>query len=274
MASDAPKINPGDILHWPILKITYRTDPEKIAALLPPGIDPGAEPNVHCRIYCVPVPDEPEYGVVISVDADYRGTPGTYTLGLGIDQESAIFISKRHERAAEVPLRRSDLLSGRSIKVSARCHHQGYTFLEFEGTVAGEIAERPDYTENEWWVKVSRAVGGAEKSYDFPPHVVHVKSQYGTQYRERVEGTLSAAREPLGPGRHAAAAARAGVGDARHADLRGPQHHPRRQARAGGLLALRRHDRQLALARYPRRAEARRLASRRRANARGARRAG
>ncbi len=197
MAGDAPQINPGDIINWPILKITYRTDAEKIAALLPPGIDPGAEPNVHCNIYCVPVPDEPEFGVMMSVEADYRGTPGIYTLGLGIDQESAIYISKDMNGQPKFPctIRYYRMLD----KVSARCHHQGYTFLEFEGTVTGEIAERPDYTENEWWVKVSRAVGGAEKSYDFPPHVVHVKSQYGTQYREQVDGKLTLRDSPWDP---------------------------------------------------------------------------
>ncbi|MBW2725428.1 MAG: 2-oxo acid dehydrogenase subunit E2, partial [Deltaproteobacteria bacterium] len=56
----APQINPGEISNWPLLKIRYRTDAEKIAALLPPGIDPGDEPNVSLNIYNVPVPDEPE----------------------------------------------------------------------------------------------------------------------------------------------------------------------------------------------------------------------
>ena len=90
----APQINPGDITNWPILKITYRTDAEKIAALLPPGIDPSDTPNVHMNVYNVPVPDVPEYGVLITVDAVYRGTKGAYAIGYGIDQESAIFISR------------------------------------------------------------------------------------------------------------------------------------------------------------------------------------
>ncbi|MBW2293268.1 MAG: acetoacetate decarboxylase family protein, partial [Deltaproteobacteria bacterium] len=63
----APQINPGEISNWPLLKIRYRTDAEKIAALLPPGIDPGDEPNVSLNIYNVPVPDEPEMGVLIAV---------------------------------------------------------------------------------------------------------------------------------------------------------------------------------------------------------------
>ena len=33
----APQINPGEIANWPLLKVVYRTDPDKIADLLPPG---------------------------------------------------------------------------------------------------------------------------------------------------------------------------------------------------------------------------------------------
>ena len=43
----APQGNPGDIINWPMLKVHYRTDPEAIAALLPPGITVGSEPNVN-----------------------------------------------------------------------------------------------------------------------------------------------------------------------------------------------------------------------------------
>ena len=53
-----------------MLKIHYRTDPEAIAALLPPGITVGKEPNVNLTVYNFPVPDVPEYGVVTTVNAD------------------------------------------------------------------------------------------------------------------------------------------------------------------------------------------------------------
>jgi acetoacetate decarboxylase len=84
-------------------------------------------------------------------------------------------------------------------RVTARCTHQGYTFIEFSGNVTGPAADLPEYEENEWWVKVSRAVGGAEKSYDFPPHVVKVRSTYATTYREDVEGSLSLLESPWDP---------------------------------------------------------------------------
>ena len=89
----APQAAPGEISGWPILKIKYRTDAEKIAALLPPGIEPSDSSTVHLNIYNVPVPDEPEKGVLIMVDAAYRGTKGPYSIGYGLDQESAIMSS-------------------------------------------------------------------------------------------------------------------------------------------------------------------------------------
>ncbi len=186
--ADGPQIAPGDILNWPILKIDYRTDPDRIAALLPPGIDPGAEPNVHLSIYNVPVPDEPEYGIFMTVDADYRGVPGVYTLGYGIDQESAIFISRDMTGQPKYPAEIDYYRVGELVR--ARCVHQGYTFVEFEGRSTGALPQPADHEENEWWIKVSRAVGGAEKAYDFPPHVVRVRSQYATAHVENVEGEL------------------------------------------------------------------------------------
>ena len=133
-----PQGRPGDIVNWPMLKIVYRTDPDKIAALLPPGIEPGAEPNVNITVYNFPVPDFPEYGIVTSVNANYEGTAGEYTLGYGIDQESAIFISQEMNGQPKYPCETHYYLMG--DKVNARCTHQGYTFFEFEGKSTGPVA--------------------------------------------------------------------------------------------------------------------------------------
>ena len=134
--SDAPTGNPGDILNWPMLKIVYRTDADRIAALLPPGIEPGADPHVNLTIYNFPVPDVPEYGIVTSVNADYNGIAGEYTLGYGIDQESAIFISQETNGQPKYPCETHYYRF--MNKVVARCTHQGYTFVEFEGESTGQ----------------------------------------------------------------------------------------------------------------------------------------
>ena len=199
-ANGAPQGSTGDIANWPMLKIVYRTDPEAIAAVLPPGITPGANPHVNLTIYNVPVPDEPEYGILQTVNADYNGIAGEYALGYGIDQESAIFISRDHNGQPKYPCQTDYYRMGSAVR--ARCTHQGYTFVEFRGTSSGENEPQAYFDMHEWWVKFSLAVGAmpnAADGYDFPPHVVHVLSRYGCAWKERVDGELVLHDSPWDP---------------------------------------------------------------------------
>ncbi|MDQ1431844.1 MAG: acetoacetate decarboxylase [Actinomycetota bacterium] len=198
MDSKAPLIRPGDIANWPLLKVVYRTDADRIAELLPPGIEPGRNPYVHVNIYNVPVKGEPEYGVSTKVEANYDGMEGYYGIGLGIDQESAIFISQELNGQPKFPC--SIVYFRQDDTVVARCTHQGYTFLEFRGQVTGVVDDPSgEYAENDWWIKSSRAVGGVEKRYDFPPTVVRVASVSDTAYRETVDGVLVLRDSPWDP---------------------------------------------------------------------------
>ena len=197
--TEGPKINPGDIILWPMLKLAYDTSRDRIAALLPPGIEPSDTSVVHLTTYCFPVPDVPEYGVLINVDADFEGEKGFYTLGYGIDQESAVFISRDRNGQPKYPCeidyyRMPD-------GVHARCPHQGYTFLEFDGKATEPMDHPPEHSETEWWIKVSPGVGmdPTQATYDFPPHVVRVHTKYGTAFNQKVEGKLTLRDSPWDP---------------------------------------------------------------------------
>jgi len=192
-----PKTSPGEISQWPMLKIVYRTDPEKLAELLPPGIEPGEAANVTLTIYNLPVNEEPEYGILMTVDATYEGTPGEWCIGYGIDQESPIFICQFANGQPKFPCDTEYYRFGN--KVSARSIHQGYTFVEFEGVLGEEDPLPPEGIErHEWWVKVSRQVGFG-KGYDFPPHVVRVDGKYGPGHRVLVDGKLTLRESPWDP---------------------------------------------------------------------------
>jgi acetoacetate decarboxylase len=197
--SQPEPIAPGEISNWPTLRFIYRTDPERIADLLPPGITPGTEPHVHIHVYQFPVGGEPEYGVVIMVPAVYDGIDGFYQLGTGIDQEQAIFISQELNGQPKFPCSIQYFRVG--SRVVARCWHQGYTFLEFSGEIRDDISDQgpAEVTENQWWIKCLRAVGGVEKAYDFPPHVVKVSSSSTLQYRFEVRGDLVLRDSPWDP---------------------------------------------------------------------------
>lgn len=197
--SDAtgPTSRPGEIAGWPKLQIVYRSDADRIADLLPPGFTPGPDPHVYVNIYCVPVLGEPEYGVSTKIEASYDGLAGYYTLGLGIDQEAAIFISQELNGQPKFPCAITFFRLG--DRVEARCTHQGYTFLEYRGEVSGTVAPGDEYAENEWWIKSSRAVGGVEKSYDFAPHVVRVATTNRVTHIEAVDGDLVLRDSPWDP---------------------------------------------------------------------------
>lgn len=196
-----PLTVPGEIAGWPKLKLVYRTDPERITELLPPGITPGSNPHVHINIYCVPILDEPEHGISTKVEADFGGTEGFYSMGMGIDQEAAIFNSQNMNGQPKFPCSIKFFRYGETVE--ARCTHQGYTFFEFRGK-AGSPYQPPEppggvITENEWWIKVSRAVGGAEGRYDFPPHVVQVHSTRNDVLVEPLDGPLILRDSPWDP---------------------------------------------------------------------------
>jgi acetoacetate decarboxylase len=193
-----PMSRPGEVAGWPKLNIVYRSDPDRIADLLPPGIEPGANPHVRVGIYCVPVQGEPEYGVSTKVEADYNGMSGLYSLGMGIDQEAAIFISRELNGQPKFPCSIKYFRLG--DRIEARCTHQGYTFLEFQGDVTGTAeVSGEDVEENEWWIKSLRAVNGVEKEYDFPPHVVRVHSIHEVVHQETLDGLFTLRESPWDP---------------------------------------------------------------------------
>jgi acetoacetate decarboxylase len=195
--TEAPMNRPGEIAGWPKLVVTYPTDPGRVAALVPPGLEP-LGPTVTVGFYCVPVLGEPELGVSVRVEAAWQGVAGQYSLGLGIDQESAVHISAETNGQ---PKFLCDLAYFRfGDRVTARASHQGYTFVEYRGAVTGEAAPRAgEFVEHEWWVKYSRAIGGAEKEYDFPPHVVDVATTFEQRHLEDVDGELVLRDSPWDP---------------------------------------------------------------------------
>jgi acetoacetate decarboxylase len=188
---------PGEISGWPKLVVTYETEPASTKALLPPGLEP-LDPIVTVGFYCVPVLGEPELGVSVKIEAAWQGVAGQYTVGLGIDQESAVHISSETNGQ---PKFLCDLAYFRfGDRITARASHQGYTFVEYTGTTTGEAPKRADeFVEHEWWVKYSRGIGGVEGAYDFPPHVVDVATTFEQQHMENVDGELVLRDSPWDP---------------------------------------------------------------------------
>lgn len=190
--------SPGEIAGWPKLQLAYRTDPDRIADLLPPGLEPASDPHVFLNVYCVPILGEPELGVSTKVGATFDGVDGLYCISMGIDQEAAVFISQELNGQPKFPCDIRFYRLGRYVE--AKCRHQGYTFMEFTGHSTGTAAPHEgDIETNEWWIKYSRAIGGVEKEYDFPPHVVRVHSVSSQVLVEELDGELVLRDSPWDP---------------------------------------------------------------------------
>jgi acetoacetate decarboxylase len=117
---------------------------------------------------------------------------------MGIDQEAAVFISQELNGQPKFPCSIKFFRLG--DRVEAWCTHQGYTFLEFRGdSLGGAAVDEAPYEENEWWIKSSRAVGGVEKAYDFPPHVVRVHTDNRVLHREPIDGAIVLRDSPWDP---------------------------------------------------------------------------
>ncbi len=187
-----------EITGWPKLTIAYRTDPAKVAELLPPGIEPGPTPEVQVGVYCIPVRDEPEYGISTKVSAVYDGIEGWYSLGMGIDQESAIFISQETNGQPKFPCRVHYFRMGDTVE--ARASHQGYTFMTFKGTTSNiEEGNGEDAEHNEWWIKSLRSVNNVENEFDFPPHVIRVQQISEVKSTEYLDGEMRLHESPWDP---------------------------------------------------------------------------
>lgn len=188
---------PGDHYNWPMLKIRYLTTEAAVAAVLPPGFEPGSRPEVTLTVYNVPVNGEPEHGLLTTVSCQYKGQEGQFALGYAIDKEAEIFISQEKFGQPKYP---ADITYYRLMEqVGARVTHQRYTFLEFYGQVTETLDNGPNFDEYEFWVKYSRKAHYTEPGFDFPPHVVNVVSNYGTAQKLKVEGELILRDSPWDP---------------------------------------------------------------------------
>jgi acetoacetate decarboxylase len=201
MTDATPMTRPGEVAGWPKLVVRYPTDPERIGDLLPPGLHAVGDPIVQVSVYCVPVHGEPELGISTKVPARFDGVDGQYCLGIGIDQEAAIFISRETNGQPKFPCSVTFFRLGDEIHASAT--HQGHTFFRYDGVAQPPTTDDArvgqPFEDHEWWIKVSRAVGGTEKAYDFPPHVVDVRSAGVVTHLEAVEGDLQLAPSAWDP---------------------------------------------------------------------------
>jgi acetoacetate decarboxylase len=182
----------GNAFHpsLPSLEVAYFTDPDVLAAVLPPPLTAPDEPRVHARVTEIDL----EFGAYrhkervgyFAVDAEYEGVLGEYPLLMPIDLEPAVAISRERfgepKKLAEIDFARD------GDHVEARVTRQGVSFIEIIGDVVETLPTPDPYDARQWWFKFLPALSGS--GFDAGPTLIRVDQVRTPESVERVEGKL------------------------------------------------------------------------------------
>ncbi len=178
------------------LVATYLTDPEVIAAVLPPPIEPGDRPLVKITVATVDIPGYPTFGAgSFSVRARHEGTDGFYALLMPMTTEQAV-IGGRETFGEPKKLGAVDLIRN-GDQVTGTFARMGTEIVRIEGQVGPEL-ERPDTeTRTDFYLKFLPAPDG--KGFDSDPALVYCHRTEQTRKIEQVTGTITLGESRFDP---------------------------------------------------------------------------
>ena len=170
------------------LVATYLTDPEVVAAVLPPPIEPGDEPLVKVTIATVDIPGYPTFGAgSFSVRARHEGTDGYYALLMPMTTEQSVIGGR--ETFGEPKKLGSVVLGRDGDRVDGQIARMGVTIVEITGRVTEQLADPGEETRTDFYFKFLPAPDG--KGFDTDPALVYCHRTERTRTLERVTGTLT-----------------------------------------------------------------------------------
>ncbi|HEX3898070.1 MAG TPA: acetoacetate decarboxylase family protein [Mycobacteriales bacterium] len=170
------------------LVATYETDPEAIAAVLPPPLSPPAEPLVRLTIATVDLGrGYPVFGAgTFAVHARHEGVDGDYALVMPMTTEQAVVGGRETfgepKKLAEIGLDRS------GDDVRGHFTRMGTTFAEITGRVTGEVEPSPDRTRTSFYLKFLPSPTG--KGFDGDPMLVYCRRAEKTRTMWDVDGEV------------------------------------------------------------------------------------
>jgi acetoacetate decarboxylase len=170
------------------LVATFETDPDAIAAVLPPPLTPPAEPLVRLTIATVDVGrGYPIFGAgTFAVHARHDDVDGDYALVMPMTTEQAVIGGRETfgepKKLAEVHLDRD------GDKVSGSFARMGVTFAEITGHLAEELTPTPDRTRTSFYFKFLPSPTG--KGFDGDPMLLYCRRAEKTRTLWRVDGEV------------------------------------------------------------------------------------
>jgi acetoacetate decarboxylase len=170
------------------LVATYETDPDAIAAVLPPPLSPPAEPLVRVTIATVDVGrGYPIFGAgTFAVHARHENIDGDYALVMPMTTEQAVIGGRETfgepKKLAEISLDRD------GDQVRGHFTRMGTTFVEITGRVTGELQPTPDRTRTSFYLKFLPSPTG--KGFDGDPMLLYCRRDEKTRTLWAVDGEV------------------------------------------------------------------------------------
>ena len=178
------------------LTVTYLTDPEIVAAVLPKPLEPAAEPLVRVQLQRVQIGDRPPLGsAVFSVTARHGEVQGDYPLLMPQSTEQSV--TGGRETFGEPKKLAHIVVERDGDRVTASVDRLGYHLISVNGRITGPAELPPDQMNTEFYFKFLRAPDGNGIT---DPHLVH--GEYHRHYEllgESIDGTLELGESPLDP---------------------------------------------------------------------------
>lgn len=177
------------------LDIVYETDPEIIAAVLPPPLKPAAEPLVRVQIMGVTIGDGEMFASGnFTVRATHEGTEGAYCLFM--PQATEPIVVGGRETYGE-PKKIADIrLEQDGDRVTASVSRYGVSLISVEGTLGAEQTPPPAGIELEYYLKYLRDPSGDGLT---DPHLVYCEYDREVIAQRAFEGTLTLGESPVDP---------------------------------------------------------------------------
>jgi acetoacetate decarboxylase len=175
---------------------TWETDPELVAAVLPPPLAPGPEPLVRLTITTVEMPGLPPFGAGwFGVQARHGDRVGEYPLFMPMTTEQSVVGGRdtygEPKKIAEVWARRD------GDAIEAGIARMGFPICEIRGRVA-ESREPYEKQKTDFWFKCSPSAESPGE-LDQDPLLVYGEKTEKARVHEGVDGEVILKDSPLDP---------------------------------------------------------------------------
>lgn len=164
----------------------WETDPDAVAAVLPPPLKPTSRPLVRVSISQVDLPGYPLGAGSFAVPAAHAGVEGWYPLVMPMTHERALTggreVFGEPKKLGEVTVEREELV------VRASLARHGIAFVEIRGAVSGALPLPEPSRKTDFYFKFLPAVDGS--GFDGDPVLVHCVRNEKVRRLERVTGDV------------------------------------------------------------------------------------